>query len=224
MNIDRIQGLPKTTDQNAREINLRCPHCRREGVFYSIHQVSDITWAVIETSPGGSTKMTAQPTIGIRICPNGGCRAFVFVVIDRGKLVRSFPPEVIDFDASNLPERITATLEEAVKCHAAGCYRAAALMIRRALEEVCDDKKATGGNLKQRIAALGATIIIPPDLLEAADELRLLGNDAAHIEAQLYDAIEEEEVATALDLTKELLKAVYQYNSLVARLRALKKP
>jgi len=61
-------------------------------------------------------------------------------------------------------------------------------------------------------------------LLEAADELRLLGNDAAHIEAKTYDAIEAEEVEVAIDLAKELLKSVYQYGSLVNRLRALKKP
>lgn len=207
-----------SANQQALNISMRCPLCRKEGSFHSIG-VSDVGWMLID-----GKEIAGQPAIGMRVCPNMACRAYVFVGLNRGRLIRSYPPEVIDFDASNLPANIVATLEEAVKCHAAGCYRAAALMIRRALEEVCSDKNAAGGNLKLRIAALGTTIIIPPDLLAAADELRLLGNDAAHIEAQLYDAIEEEEVTVALDLTKEVLKAVYQYNSLVARLRALKKP
>jgi hypothetical protein len=76
----------------------------------------------------------------------------------------------------------------------------------------------------KRLAALGNTVIIPAELLAAADELRLLGNDAAHIEAKTYDKIGAEECAIAIELAKELLKAVYQYANLVSRLQALKKP
>jgi hypothetical protein len=43
------------------------------------------------------------------------------------------------------------------------------------------------------------------------------------IEAKNYDGIGASESALAIELTKELLKAVYQYASLVARLSALKK-
>jgi hypothetical protein len=57
-----------------------------------------------------------------------------------------------------------------------------------------------------------------------ADELRLLGNDAAHINAKDYDKIGPKESQLAIELAKELLKAVYQYASLVDRLKALKKP
>lgn len=96
-------------------------------------------------------------------------------------------------------------------------------MIRRTLEELCEDKKALGANLKARIAALNAVAIIPTELLNAADELRILGNDAAHIEAKDYDKIGEEESELAIELAKELLKAVYQYNALLTRLTALKK-
>ncbi|MGX9120317.1 DUF4145 domain-containing protein [Mesorhizobium sp. BHbsci] len=135
----------------------------------------------------------------------------------------SYPPEVIDFDATNLPSDILASLEEAIKCHAAGCYRAAALMVRRTLEELCEDKAAKGKDLKARLAALNSVAVIPTELLSAADELRILGNDAAHIEAKDYDKIGKEESELAIELAKELLKAVYQYTSLLARLTALKK-
>ena len=60
-------------------------------------------------------------------------------------------------------------------------------------------------------------------MLEAADELRLLGNDAAHIEAKIYDGIGRAEASLAIELAKELLKAVYQYANLVAKLKALRK-
>lgn len=161
--------------------------------------------------------------VGLRVCPNLECRSVLFFV-RQGKEVTCLPPEVIDFDPSNLPKDILSTLEEAVKCHAAGCYRAAALMVRRTLEELCNDKSAAGRDLKARIAALNGVAMIPADLLNAADELRILGNDAAHIEAKSYDGISAIESELAIELTKELLKAVYQYASLVSRLTALKKP
>ncbi|WFU09098.1 DUF4145 domain-containing protein [Rhizobium sp. CB3090] len=129
----------------------------------------------------------------------------------------------MDFDNTNIPQEIAASLEEALKCHGAGCYRASALLVRRTLEELCADKNATGDNLKKRIEALKSAAIIPPGLLEAADELRVLGNDAAHIEAKDYDAIGPKESEIAIELTKELLKAVYQYDDLVAKLKAFKK-
>ena len=64
---------------------------------------------------------------------------------------------------------------------------------------------------------------MPQSLLSALDDLRLLGNDAAHIEAKTFDAIGEEELDVAIELTKEILKSVYQLDDLLARLRALKK-
>lgn len=97
-------------------------------------------------------------------------------------------------------------------------------MVRRTLEEVCADKKATGKDLKDRIGALRSTIVIPQQLLDAADELRILGNDAVHIESKEYDKIGKDEAALAIELCKELLKATYQYGDLVARLEALKSP
>ena len=65
--------------------------------------------------------------------------------------------------------------------------------------------------------------VIPTDLLDAADNLRLLGNDAAHVEAKAYDAIGVQEATLAVTLAKELMKAVYQYSSLVDQLKALQK-
>lgn len=52
---------------------------------------------------------------------------------------------------------------------------------------------------------------LPQELLDGADHLRLLGNDAAHIEGKTYQSIGEPEVRIAIDLTKELLKSAYQY-------------
>ncbi|WP_309088071.1 DUF4145 domain-containing protein [Phenylobacterium sp.] len=201
----------------ATDVALRCPHCRHTGVFFPVQDGWDTRWW---ESVGDDMEKRAA---GARVCPNQDCGGIVLVVMHEKELVESFPPEMIDFDATALPERLLATLEEAARCHAAGAYRACALMVRRLLEELCDDRKADGANLKARLSSLGSANLVPTELLEAADELRILGNDAAHIDGKSYDNIGADECEAALELAKELLKAVYQYNALLDRLRALKK-
>jgi hypothetical protein len=201
-------------------VNLRCPHCNHQGAFHGFSNCNDVSWN--ETVAGQNRGVTLQA--GPRLCPNPSCSGLVQVVLRSGSVVESYPPQAIDFDSTNLPANILFSLEEAVKAHAAGCHRASALMVRRVLEELCDDKKATGSDLKQRLAALSTNVVVPKELLDAADELRLLGNDAAHISAKNYDAIGDKENTLAIELAKELLKAVYQYASLVDRLKALKRP
>ena len=207
--------------RGAEAANLRCPECGQNGSFEPLPNIHDVSWQEIVERDGKKHAMTAYG--GARRCPNLECRALVFIVQLPYQKVQSFPPEVLDFDATNLPPDIQASLVEAIKCHSAGCYRAAALMVRRVLEELCKHQSAKGKDLKARIAALYSVAIVPPALLTAADELRILGNDAAHVEAKDYDAITANEAELAIELAKELLKAVYQYSDLVARLQALKK-
>jgi hypothetical protein len=204
-------------------VNLRCPHCRHQGAFRTVNNCNDVHWTEGIKNQNGAL-IGAPFAAGIRICPNIECCGLVQVVLCRGNLFESYPPETIDFDSTDLPPNILDSLEEAIKAHAAGCYKASALMVRRVLEELCDDKQASGGDLKQRLAKLSQNVVVPKELLDAADELRLLGNDAAHVKANNYDAIGQNESALAIELSKELLKAVYQYTSLVSKLKALKKP
>ena len=193
-----------------RSLSLRCPSCRQMGSFFAIENVHDLR--------------TNDTFLGQRGCPNPPCGAQVFVVYDlHGEILQSYPPQRLDFDPKAIPIAIVKTFTEALACHAEGLYVAAAIMIRRTLEELCEDKGAAGANLKVRLAALQASIILPQGLLTALDDLRLMGNDAAHIEAKTYDSIGVSELEIAIELTKEILKAVYQLDNLLAKLRALKK-
>jgi len=96
-------------------------------------------------------------------------------------------------------------------------------MVRKALELLCSAQKATGANVKEKIKALESRVVLPPDLFSGLDDIRLLGNDAAHIESQTYSRVSQEEVEVAIEFTKEVLKAIYQLSALVARLKGLKK-
>jgi hypothetical protein len=215
--------LKGATAASSAIANLRCPHCNHKGAFSGIANCSDAAWSEVITNEAGQPKSVSF-SAGVRRCPNPECSGMVQVVLRAGsKVIESYPPEVIDFDSTNLPSAILASLEEAIKAHAAKCFKASALMVRRVLEELCNDKKAVGSDLKKRLASLSGNVVVPKELLDAADELRLLGNDAAHISAKDYDKIGLEESTLAIELAKELLKAVYQYASLVDRLKALKK-
>jgi hypothetical protein len=97
-------------------------------------------------------------------------------------------------------------------------------MVRRALEDLCDDRGATGPNLKTRLESLSDKIAVAKALVEGLDNLRLLGNDAAHVNLHDFDAIGPTESGLAIEILKELLKGVYQYEDLVAKLEALKRP
>lgn len=197
------------TNYNSAQVTARCPHCGREAVMSTV--------GVNDVGIGGSL------VCGQRMCPNPSCRGHLFVVLDSGKLAAAYPPVRIDFDPENLPTNVLKTFEEAISCHANGLFIAAAIMVRRTLEEVCAERQVIGKDLKQRIGDLRSKIVIPEELFEAMEELRILGNNAAHIEAREYDNISDTEVTVAIQFTKEILKSLYQYGSLLSKLRSLKK-
>ena len=194
-----------------------CPGCRREGTFRAVANVNDLQ---TQNPNGGEWR-----AFGSRVCPNSSCRTHVFVIYDNsGRLLASFPIGRIDFDASSVPAAVTRTFEEVLTCAANECYVASAMLIRKTLEELCEDQQAQGSDLKARIAELRNKVTLPKDLFDALDHLRLLGNDAAHVEAKTYNGVGHDEVQVGIELTKEIIKAVYQYKGLLGKLQALKKP
>jgi hypothetical protein len=203
--------------QNASPvINLRCPWCKQRGTFHPVPN----TYDVLIQEGGGSYKVA-----GSRRCPNPECYALVFFATDsQTKLLVSYPPERLDFDATNIPSPVSNAIAEAITCHANECYIAAAIMVRKTLEELCRDRNAQGKNLKDRLKDLGTRVVLPKELFDGLDDLRLLGNDAAHIESQEFNNIGREEIEIGIEFSKEVLKAVYQYTTLLERLRSLKKP
>lgn len=213
---------------HAPNVAMRCPYCAHHGTFGSLPSGdTTVSWSdashATATAPGGA-EAARWVHYGPRQCPREQCRGIVFCVVrETGELLQVFPRETVDWDATSLPEPIVATFEEAIVAEANRCYRASALMTRRALELVCDDQGADGATLVQRLRALGSKAVLPEPLLEALDQLRLLGNDAAHVNARTYGRVGAEEARLAIDVTKELLKAVYQYGDLLRRLQELQR-
>lgn len=186
-----------------------CPSCGRDATFERIEGIEDLM-------------IPPQKYLGQRRCPNSSCRSHLFFIWDRGNTLVTFPAQRIDFNKQNIPQTVISTFEEAVSCHASGCFIAAAMMIRRTLEEICLDKGSTGNNLKEKIESLKDKIVIPKELFDGMNDLRLLGNDAAHIESKTFETIGKEEIEISIEFTKEILKAVYQYSHLLSKIKDLK--
>ena len=191
--------------KNAGKVVHTCPYCKNQAVFFPI---------------GTDIQISQKYCCGQRVCPS--CKGHVFVTFEWSELYRAYPPLRIDFDSTDIPASVVTTFSEALSCHAQNCFVSAAIMVRRTLEEICEDRGATGGNLKARVSSLKGKVVLPDELFEAMDELRLLGNDAAHIEARTYEKIGTEELETAIEFTKEIMKGVYQYKGLLSKLRSLK--
>jgi uncharacterized protein DUF4145 len=197
------------------QIRLRCPACGDRALLETLHN----DWGAPREAGAGHLAW------GARRCPNPDCGALILILRKGdGTLLESYPAQTLDFDATNLPDAVRQALEEAVRCHAQQCYMAAAIMVRKTLEQVCANRGAEGKSLYDRIEALGSKVILPAGMLGGLHDLRMLGNDAAHVKAKVYDDIGQDEVEAAIEVTKEILKATYQYEDIMGRLAALKKP
>jgi hypothetical protein len=116
-----------------------------------------------------------------------------------------------------VPAPIARDFEEAIQSEAAGFMYGAALVGRRSLQaaarEVIGGKK---GDLKTEIDQ------IPDDRLnkamkEMAHEVRLIGNDAAHV-----DEITPDEVKELLGFTRLVLDSLYIQPARLAALRKVR--
>lgn len=208
--------------KNYANIAIECPHCGYNGTFVN----TDILDLISYHNDNWGNEI--QIMLGLRECPNKDCKGHLFFISDKNgsndTTMFTSPSSVISFNRNNIPENILNAFEEAVKCHSNNCFIASAIMIRKTLEEICAERNAEGKNLFFRLKDLAAKILIPKELIEAMDELRLLGNDAAHIEAQTFNEVGKNEIEISIEFTKEVLKAVYQYESLLTKLRSLKSP
>lgn len=198
-------------------IKMRCPVCLREGTL-------DQRGADLQLAQRSMAWSLNDPATGERICPNPDCAALIYLVYipSRAEVIASYPPERIDFDASALPPVVQEPLEEAINCHANECFPAAAVMVRRTLEAVCEDQGATGDDLYKRIERLGKEIVLPKGMIKALHNLRLLGNDAVHVEARVYAEVGKREVEVAVDVAKTILQATYQMDAILNELEGLK--
>ena len=188
-------------------IKLRCPYCGRTGTFEKLG-VKDVVFK--------------NTWFGQRRCPNDECRGHVFSIYEGSEYQKdhellTYPAERPEFDRQKVPADVAAVFDEAITCHTAGSQAAAGMLIRRTLELVCANKQVAGDDLAGRSAALG----LPAQLTAAMSKLALFGADADRITAAAFSKLTREQIAIAIEITREALKAAYQYEDILGRLEQL---
>lgn len=81
-----------------------------------------------------------------------------------------------------------------------------AVLVRKSLESICKDQKATGRDLKEKLDDLAKKGIIPESLSKMANAIRYLGNIGAHASEKEIDSYEAE---TLNDFFVAIIEYVY---------------
>ncbi len=109
-----------------------------------------------------------------------------------------------------LPDSIGRAVTQAHRSFATASYDACALMCRRALEALCKNLSAKGGDLAQQLANLKEQGRIDSRLRDWANSVRLVGNEAAH---DVDAAVTAEDARDILEFTEALLMYVFTLDS-----------
>jgi len=107
-----------------------------------------------------------------------------------------------------IPDKLRDTLIEAIQCYRSKSYTATTIMCRRAIEGFCTLKGITEKNLSLSIIKLKTEGIINDQLFEWANELRLLGNEAAH---NIDVTSSNTDAQDTLDFTIAILDFTYSF-------------
>jgi len=105
-----------------------------------------------------------------------------------------------------LPASVRRAYESALSCYQRGVYEPCAIMSRKCLEALCVETGATKGNLKSRLESLAQKGTIDRRLLDWANELRLVGNDAAH---DLAVELTKNDARDGIDFVEAILLYVF---------------
>ena len=109
----------------------------------------------------------------------------------------------------HVPPSIAADFSEALRCFWAKSYKATVAMCRRCVEASCKDKKAKGGNLKERIDDLAKHGVITDPLRRMAHRVRLTANEELHGAPDDLDTFTEPEAAAIVKCVREYFHHVY---------------
>ncbi|MCG5217464.1 DUF4145 domain-containing protein [Streptosporangium soli] len=110
--------------------------------------------------------------------------------------------------AETIPAPLTRELAEAAACLRAGAYTMALVNVRRLLEGVCADHGVAGGPLFHGLRELRKRGVIEGRLADWAEELREVGNEAAHMSGR---RVVREDAEDAIALAEALLDHLYVF-------------
>jgi len=193
-------------------VSIYCPHC---------HRHTSIAPAPVEVTRGLETFRVGAMWEQARgsMWWIGVCNYCNQPVLARNKATTVYPHPLPEPTDTHVPEAIRADLDEAKQCFAVSCWRAAAVMARRAMQSATIEKGAVKDGLADQIAELAAQGKITVDLKDWADAVRWVGNDAAHPGEQ---PVTEEDAQEVLKLAEQFLHVLYVAPAIAKKLRTKK--
>jgi hypothetical protein len=189
-----------------------CPHCNINSHFTEIW--SDQS----KDAPEAATLRTVYESRFLESCDN--CRRPVVGMYFTQTAIRQLWPTVVHRKIyDDVPEAIAGAASEAHQALGADAPRAAVAMARAVVEATAKEKGITQGRIQSKIDQLAANGHISEPMREAAHEIRLTANEAAHGDL-VEEPISIEEATEVVELMDAILERVYQEPAKVARVRA----
>ena len=113
-------------------------------------------------------------------------------------------PDVSQYEPANddMPDNVKRIYDEAAAV-ANKSPRAAAALLRLALQELCKSLKCKGDNLQKQIERLAESTPVSSDVIKAANIVRLVGNDAVH-----PDRVGDVDIENAPDVVNALFEFI----------------
>lgn len=230
----RVQNLTSQLGERTFSLVGSCPHCHiptscliRGGL------TSEDIPANPPKSPAGINLSPAKRICAVTQCQ--ACSKYVLAVVTQqphptSPGQHSQQPFIYDAhypvgspnDAigEGIPDEIGEDFKEALRCRFVNAYKATVTMCRRALEGSCEDKKAQGESLEDKIDSLAESRIITNDLKEWAHRIRLSGNRGAHVPIngkQVSNSPNDRRADAVIEFTRQFLEYLYTMPSKIKK-------
>jgi hypothetical protein len=169
-------------DENSYMIRFRCPWCKENS--------SCMTHSLVHRGVESKHSSVTHPFAMLVVCEGPRCRQPSMICgIYIGDLRDAkhfnvdtvYPNDRTSYQQPGVPERIAKTFEEALNCQAANLPYGAAVVGRRTLQIALMDKGASGTNLVEQIKQMPDDVL-PGTFKKVAHQVRLIGNEAAHVD------------------------------------------
>ena len=199
-----------------KRISLKCPYC-------GVHTDSEIISRFVTERSDFVRLPTSDMMVHNFFLRCTKCKSAILLLWSYGEESRDqgqtagrriFPFYTEAFEAKELEKDVVpgAILEDVIQAELSyyvGADFGAGLLLRRACQNICRDKKCEEDGLPKQIKDLVNKKIITEDMAEWADTIRIIGNELAHPNPRKPFVITPNDVREGREFLKQLIKVIY---------------
>ena len=210
-------GDDRPPSEKENSVILKCPYC-------GIHTNAEIISRFITKQSDYVRLPNMEMSIYNFFLSCTNCKSAILLLWSYGKDFRDrgstagriiFPFYTEAFEANELgkdvvPGAILEDIAQAELSYYVGAYLGAGLLLRRACQNICRDKKCEEkGGLVSQIKDLVKKNIITQDMIELADTIRIIGNEIAHPDPNTPFVITHDDVNACQEFIEQLIQIIY---------------